>query len=160
MNTLSTCWKCAGSGHLDWAKHIANGVCFVCKGKGEYTVHQDKRTGTVSLAPDPKVVWQFLALKRDSTGQPMPTFGSKVEPDYVIVQAVSGNGRKGTTHLSCAVQAGPARRLYKRLEAGEAVAPDSLTPADLGLIEGYQWTFEDGSPVVGPTRNRGGMRWL
>lgn len=156
----NVCWKCQGNGTLDWARHVSNGLCFVCKGAGEYEgAFVDDKRGVVTIAADNAVVWQFKAVKRDAEGEVLLTHG-KCEPDWVIVQAVSGDGRGGTTHLRTCAAAEAARALYRRLASGEAVDPATVGYPELGLVdEGWQCTL-DGESTVRPTRNRRGVDWL
>ena len=38
------CLKCEGTGEIRWAKHVMNGVCFGCNGKGHVFLKRKRQT--------------------------------------------------------------------------------------------------------------------
>jgi hypothetical protein len=55
------CHKCNGSGYLEYYKHIADGICFTCKGTGLIEVR-----GTQPMPkPDPKAYYAEYKRKQE-----------------------------------------------------------------------------------------------
>ena len=128
-STMYRCWKCAGTGQLDWARHINNGLCYACKGAGETLgLHIEHSKGVHTLSIDGEVVWGFCPLVREPDLVRVAEAGE--QPHWVNVQAVSGVGRGGMTHLRGPFSVEAARELYRRLAGGEAVDPDSIVEAE------------------------------
>ena len=52
-----SCPKCSGSGYINGMGHIANGVCFACKGAKTITIGIDARKAKISDASKIRADW-------------------------------------------------------------------------------------------------------
>ncbi len=136
---ISRCFRCFGTGRLEWARHYADGVCFACKGTG-FGVPQHAHDGVISLQVG-KLVWQFCP-----TGETINEFGVNL---YTVKDAKPGDPRvvtvlvqcfpalvsfqTGRTLLRCRISPEAARSLFRAAEGGRH--PDDISNAEIGLSD-------------------------
>ena len=129
----SVCVKCSGSGYIAAFSHIADGVCFACGGTGEYSHPATKHHNGVFEVVNEFAVWQFAPLKAD---HPFNPEGGKT--DDLLLQAISGSGRKGKTlfriRLIGEKDVEVGRKIYAA--AKNNINPDDITNEWLGFVPG------------------------
>jgi hypothetical protein len=63
--TVTKCYKCSGTGHINAFNHVVNGECFACKGKG--TVMVDVEARKAELSHETVVKCEFILKATEET---------------------------------------------------------------------------------------------
>jgi hypothetical protein len=144
----SECWKCNGTGKLTWTS-LANGLCFACQGSGEldagYTLNP--RPGMFEFKLEDGPVWQFETIHHAEDCHYRVDPNGSESVDSILFQAITGNGKRGTTVLRARVSPAVGRMVWRAAKSGRA--PD-FTAEELGVTE----------PSCAITRNRKGISYL
>lgn len=123
------CWKCSGTGTVDWARHVANGVCFACNGTGRVAAGEHvEREGVSTFVAGEEYVWQFQKINHGEHGHWTAKKGERV--DSVMIQAfkLGANRRTGTTILRCRlIDLELAREVWRDAKAGKS--PEEVADA-------------------------------
>lgn len=160
----AACYRCSGTGHVEWARHYANGVCFLCGGTGEAIPGRVESRDDLHTFQVGGMVWQFRECWAHGTRPANGAYAGDwdfcapgaVRPNgawlhTVLVQAfAAGQKRKtGRTALRCMLRPEFAREAWKLAVGG--AHPDSIANATLGLPE---------YPASAWSRNRRGIESL
>lgn len=140
------CWRCSGTGIVEWARHYANGVCFMCKGVGTVEGGASVLHEGVHNLQVGDLVWQFSFI--NEAGYTTPDVASFATG---MLQCFSAGSRRrdGITLLSARVSTlAVLREVFRRAKRGEQ--PEAITAASMGLRE----------PSCSISRNRRGIESL
>lgn len=125
------CYRCQGTGTVEWAKHIANGRCFLCSGSGTVAAGQFAESRGVHHLQVGDIVWQFAQLNREGF-KLTPT--CKFATGMVLCFKYGSTRRAGTTLLRVRVSSIEIfRNLWRRARAG--AHPDAITADEMGVKE-------------------------
>lgn len=129
------CWKCGGTGIVEWARHYAAGVCFACKGAGEAPSGAIAENGVHTFQVG-ELVWQFSPATEcenlDGVLIRNARPGETVHRVYLQCFRVGANRRSGVTLLrACTRDIEAARNVWRAAEAGKR--PEDVTLAELGI---------------------------
>ncbi len=148
------CHFCLGQGRIARFAHIANGVCFTCKGSGRIAgrpmTARGEDSGAVRFGVQTvqvgEIVWQLVPINADSfNAQP----GQEVATAMLQAFKAGSARATGTTLLRCRIKPAAAKAAWKRAMAGES--PADISNADLGLPEAAHCSWN---------RNRRGIQEL